>query len=83
MNALHRDPAGPPGNGNGVGNAVQAVDQDADIGSLRGSAGAAGAHGDPDIGLGQGRRIVKTLSAERQAARRSARTAQSSGLREP
>ena len=60
--ALHGDGAGAPRDDDGIGDAVEAVDQDHHVGRLRGGAGAARAHGDADVGGGERRRVVDAVA---------------------
>ena len=82
QDALAGDRSGAPADPDGVGDAVDAVDEDDGVGGLRGDGGADRAHGDADVGERERRRVVDAVAdhddvAQARRALVSARTTSS------
>ena len=58
----------PPAHAYGIGHATQMITHQGDVGRFYGCVGACRAHGDPHIGVGQGRRIVDAVTHHRHRA---------------
>ena len=59
--ALDRDPARPPGDRDGLGQPIEPVHRDDDVGRLRRGRRTTRAHRDPDVGGGESRRVVDAV----------------------
>ena len=62
QDTLPGDQTSPPGDRHGLGQAVQAVDRQHDVGRLRRGCDASGPHRDADVGAGQRRRVVDAVA---------------------